>query len=373
MFKVTPPVVIFFAFPMIAEQRPVVDKAILSQPPANYTVEKVIGNGSFGVVYQAVIAATGEPVAIKKVFQDRRYKNREIQILSELAHPNVVKLKHAFYTPGEKPDDLYLNVVMEYLSDTVYRVIKSYVKAKQFVPPLVVKLYTYQLCRGLSYLHSLGIAHRDIKPQNLLVSTESHVLKICDFGSAKRLVPGEPNVAYICSRYYRPPELILGATDYTFVLDTWSMGCVMGEMLLGRPLFPGESGVDQLVEIIKILGTPTKEQLLAMVPTLTEFNFPQVRNTTLAKAFRGCRGVEDLAIEFLAEVLRYEPKTRIGLIDALAHPYFDELRTEGLKLPAMDTLVPDYLFNFTKEEEGRFGSSRLARIIPKFYRSASPV
>lgn len=246
-------------------------------------------------------------------------------------------------------------------------------KATAFLPRIIYESIITQLAVALRHCHSLGIAHRDIKPQNLLVSTESHVLKICDFGSAKRLVPGEPNVAYICSRYYRPPELILGATDYTFVLDTWSMGCVMGEMLLGRPLFPGESGVDQLVEIIKILGTPTKEQLLAMVPTLTEFNFPQVRNTTLAKAFRGCRGVEDLAIEFLAEVLRYEPKTRIGLIDALAHPYFDELRTEGLKLPAMDTLVPDYLFNFTKEEEGRFGSSRLARIIPKFYRSASPV
>ena len=353
---------------VVTDNRPSVEKGILSEAPANYTVEKVIGNGSFGVVYQAVIVGTGEPVAIKKVFQDRRYKNREIQILSELSHPNIVELKHAFYTPGEKPDDLYLNVVMEYLSETVYRVIKSYVKAKQFVPSLIVKLYTYQLCRGLSYLHSIGIAHRDIKPQNLLVSTDTHVLKICDFGSAKRLVPGEPNVAYICSRYYRPPELILGATDYTSVLDTWSMGCVMGELLLGRPLFPGESGVDQLVEIIKVLGTPSKEQLLTMVPTLTEFNFPQVRSTTLAKVFRGCKGSDDQATEFLGEVLKYEPKTRIELLDCLAHSYFDELRMPGLLLPATTAPVPDFLFNFTKEEVSRLGPHRMNKTVPKWYK-----
>jgi serine/threonine protein kinase len=92
-----------------------------------------------------------------------------------------------------------------------------------------------------------------------LVEPNNLVLKICDFGSAKRLVKGEPNVAYICSRYYRAPELIFGATDYSTAIDVWSIGCVIAEMLLGEPLFPGESATDQLVEIIKILGTPTAE------------------------------------------------------------------------------------------------------------------
>lgn len=84
-------------------------------------------------------------------------------------------------------------------------------------------------------------------------------MKVCDFGSAKKLIKGEPNVSYICSRYYRAPELIFGATEYTNAIDVWSMGCVIAEMVLGEPLFPGESAVDQLVEIIKILGTPTLE------------------------------------------------------------------------------------------------------------------
>lgn len=93
-------------------------------------------------------------------------------------------------------------------------------------------------------MHALGICHRDIKPQNLLVDSNNHVLKVCDFGSAKRLIKGEVNVSYICSRYYRAPELIFGATEYTNSIDVWSVGCVMAELLLGQPLFPGDSGVD---------------------------------------------------------------------------------------------------------------------------------
>ena len=92
------------------------------------------------------------------------------------------------------------------------------------VPNLLVKLYSYQLLRSIAYIHAKGICHRDIKPQNILVDTGSHILKLCDFGSAKQLISGEPNVSYICSRYYRAPELIFGATDYTTNIDVWSAG-----------------------------------------------------------------------------------------------------------------------------------------------------
>ena len=129
------------------------------------------------------------------------------------------------------------------------------------VPNLIVKMYAYQLLRAISYIHALGICHRDIKPQNVLVDPENHILKLCDFGSAKQLIAGEPNVSYICSRYYRAPELIFGNADYSCSIDVWSVGCVIAELMLGQPIFPGESGVDQLVEIIKILGTPNKENI----------------------------------------------------------------------------------------------------------------
>lgn len=223
-------------------------------------------------------------VAIKKVLQDKRFKNRELQIMKMQSHPNVVQLKHYFYTTSDK-DEVYLNLVLEFVPDTVYRISKHYFKAGQRMPLLLVKLYTYQLCRSLAYIHSMGVCHRDIKPQNLLVNTQTHQLKLCDFGSAKMLVRGEPNISYICSRYYRAPELIFGATDYTTAIDIWSVGCVMGEMLLGQPLFPGESGVDQLVEIIKVLGTPSRQEIHAMNPNYTEFKFPQIKAHPWTKVF----------------------------------------------------------------------------------------
>jgi serine/threonine protein kinase len=158
----------------------------------------------------------------------------------------------AINVQGEKPDELYLNLVLEYVPETVYSISRQHQKSKIALPLIYVKLYLYQLSRALSHIHALGICHRDIKPQNLLVDPANQQLKLCDFGSAKALVRGEPNVSYICSRYYRAPELIFGSTDYSTAIDVWSQGCVGAELLLGQPLFPGDSGVDQLVEIIKV-------------------------------------------------------------------------------------------------------------------------
>ena len=111
--------------------------------------------------------------------------------------------------------EVYLNLILEYVPENLYRCSRSYSKVKQQMPMLEVKLYMYQCLRSLAYIHSMGICHRDIKPQNLLLDPARGILKLCDFGSAKILVKGEPNVSYICSRYYRAPELIFGATDYT--------------------------------------------------------------------------------------------------------------------------------------------------------------
>ena len=136
----------------------------------------------------------------------------------------------------------------------------------------------------------MGICHRDIKPQNLLYNPMTCVLKLCDFGSAKILVEGEPNVSYICSRYYRAPELIFGATNYTTQIDVWSAGCVMAELLLLQPLFPGATGIDQLVEIIKILGTPSKDQIRTMNPNYVEHKFPFIKPHPFKKVGPGTIG-----------------------------------------------------------------------------------
>uniref|UniRef100_A0A336MAE5 CSON014301 protein n=1 Tax=Culicoides sonorensis TaxID=179676 RepID=A0A336MAE5_CULSO len=326
----------------------------------SYTDTKIIGNGSFGVVFQAKLCDTGELVAIKKVLQDKRFKNRELQIMRRLEHCNIVKLKYFFYSSGEKKDEVYLNLVLEYIPETVYKVARQYAKNKQTIPINFIRLYMYQLFRSLAYIHSLGICHRDIKPQNLLLDPESAVLKLCDFGSAKQLLHGEPNVSYICSRYYRAPELIFGAINYTTKIDVWSAGCVLAELLLGQPIFPGDSGVDQLVEIIKVLGTPTRDQIKEMNPNYTEFKFPQIKSHPWQKVFRARTPPE--AIALVSRLLEYTPGARITPLQACAHPFFNELREGNKTLPNGREFPP--LFNFTEQElaiQPSLNSSLLAR------------
>ncbi len=345
-----------------------------------YKTIKVVGNGSFGVVFQARCVETDEIVAIKKVLQDRRFKNRELQIIRKLDHPNVVQLKHCFYSSGGPPplasspsgsskpptnktssssahngnaDDLYLNLVLEYVPDTVYKINKHYVRSNERMPIFLVKLYVYQMLRSLAHIHCQGICHRDIKPQNLLVDVQTHALKLCDFGSAKILRPEESNISYICSRYYRAPELIFGAANYTPLIDVWSLGCVFAELILGKPLFPGESGIDQLVEIIKVLGTPSKQEIFAMNPHYTDFKFPFINPSPWAKVFSANKKACPDTIDLLSKMLVYDPVKRITAGDALAHPFFDSLfepgvtLSDGLPLPPLTNWVDGELDGFT--------------------------
>ncbi|KAI8024024.1 Shaggy-related protein kinase kappa [Camellia lanceoleosa] len=342
----------------------------------SYITEHVVGTGSFGVVYQAKCRETGEIVAIKKVLQDKHYKNRELQIMQMLDHPNVVSLKHCFFSTTDK-EELYLNLVLEFVPETVNRIARQYSRINQRMPLIYVKLYTYQICRGLAYMHNcIGICHRDIKPQNLLVNPHSHQLKLCDFGSAKVLVKGEPNVSYICSRYYRAPELIFGATEYTTAIDIWSTGCVMAELLLGQPLFPGESGVDQLVEIIKVLGTPTREEIKCMNPNYTEFKFPQIKAHPCHKTYDLLQFVDYMqvfqkhlppeAVDLVCRFFQYSPNLRCTALEACIHPFFDELRDPNTRLPNGRPLPP--LFNFKAQELSGIPSETLRRLVPEHAR-----
>ncbi|GBL48076.1 glycogen synthase kinase 3 [Candidozyma auris] len=306
-----------------------------------YTKSQMVGHGSFGVVFQTQLLPSNEIAAIKQVLQDKRFKNRELQIMKLVHHRNVVDLRYYFYTNNDK-NELFLNLILEFVPETLYKASHYYVSKRLSMPSLEVKLYTYQMFRALNYIHSQGICHRDIKPQNLLIDPETGVLKLCDFGSAKILNPSEPNVSYICSRYYRAPELIFGATNYTTKIDVWSAGCVMAELIFGQPLFPGESGVDQLVEIIKILGTPTREQIKNMNPNYTEYKFPSIKPVPLSKIFR--KNSAD-CVQFIMKILEYSPIDRISCIEALADPYFDELREESTKLPNYRKLFSQQIYS----------------------------
>ena len=130
---------------------------------ATYLIERIIGNGSFGVVLQARTEGTSEVVAIKRVLQDKRYKNRELQMMKMFRHPNIVELKNSFYSSGTKEDEVFLHLVMEFLPETIYKTGRDFIKKKQQMPLILIKLFMFQLCRALGYMHSLGACHRDIK------------------------------------------------------------------------------------------------------------------------------------------------------------------------------------------------------------------
>lgn len=232
---------------------------------------------------------------------------------------------------------------MDYVPDNAHKVVKDYKAKKEPVPIILAQLYGYQLLRAIAYIHALGICHRDIKPQNLLIDSKTHVARLCDFGSAKKLTRSEPSIAYICSRYYRAPELIFGATDYTNAIDVWSAGCVIAEFLLGEPLFPGDSNTDQLVEIIKVLGTPTRQEIKAMNGSYCSYKFPQIKAYPWHTVFP--KHVPDTAVAFVKSLLIYHPAKRPLPAKALLHPFFDDLRKESTRLPGGEKL-PE-LFGFT--------------------------
>eukprot|EP00331_Platyophrya_macrostoma_P018805 CAMPEP_0176474884 /NCGR_PEP_ID=MMETSP0127-20121128/43291_1 /TAXON_ID=938130 /ORGANISM="Platyophrya macrostoma, Strain WH" /LENGTH=356 /DNA_ID=CAMNT_0017870403 /DNA_START=187 /DNA_END=1257 /DNA_ORIENTATION=+ len=330
-----------------------------------YVDFRAVGQGTFGTVMLARDAASGEPVAIKKVIQDPRFKNRELQIMKLLSHPNVVLLKNYYYVNGDtKPEDIYLNVVMEYVPDTLHRCCRNYVRARQYTPMILVKLFMFQLLRSIAYLHlpTVNVCHRDIKPHNVLVNAETGVLKICDFGSAKQLT-NEPNVAYICSRYYRAPELIFGNQYYTTSVDIWSVGCIFAEMMIGEPIFRGENSMGQLVEIIKVLGTPTKEQLDQLnKKSASEPRLAQIRPKPWSKVFPEHVPVE--AHDLIAKLLAFVPTERVKPFEALLHPFFAELHDPNARLPNGQPLPPS-LFAFTAEEKQYMTPQQIAAVCKK--------
>lgn len=322
---------------------------------------KIIGQGTFGVVYKAQQKADEKVVAIKKVFQDPKYSNREFKVVVELDHPNCIKVHKYFFSRNqENPEELYLNLVMDYIPDTLYKILRFYFKKNYVFPAALGKIYSYQMFRALAYIHSLSICHRDIKPQNILVDINNHRLVICDFGSAKQLRPGETSVAYICSRYYRAPELILGEECYGCEIDIWSIGCVIAEMFIGEPLFCGKNSKDQFIKIMNVLGTPSDAEVASMCASVNA-NLGQTKGVGLKKRFKN---PDPQFIDLLSKVLTYNPKKRIKPFEALAHPYFDDLRSQ--KLTINGRAVTD-LFDFREAEIGAY-QALAAKITPSWYR-----
>ena len=209
-------------------------------------------------VYIATHEKTGERAALKKIKLECEDEGvpgttlREVSLLKELHHPNVVQLKDVFYMPQESK--LYL--CFEYCDFDL----KKYMKSLQYkLSGECIKSFTYQMLNGLSWCHSHRIFHRDLKPQNVLVDPKQGTLKLADFGLARAFtVPLRTYTHEVVTLWYRAPEILLGGKQYSVPVDIWSVGTIIPEMVTGQPLFPGDSEIDELFKIFRLLGTPNE-------------------------------------------------------------------------------------------------------------------
>lgn len=255
------------------------DKYLLKK----YDVLKLLGKGAYGIVWKVVDKESGRTLALKKCFDafqnatDAQRTFREIMFLQELnGHENIVRLMNVLKASNHH--DLY--VIFDFMSTDLQHVING-----NMLQPIHIEYITYQILKALKYVHSGGVLHRDLKPANVLMSPNCHV-RLCDFGLARTSAPttssssaesggrrgaesstGALFTDYVATRWYRAPELLLGASLYSEGVDMWSLGCILGEMYAGKPILRGRSTIDQLQKILELTGRPSDQDLKPIAST----------------------------------------------------------------------------------------------------------
>ncbi|TGZ56404.1 Cell division protein kinase 2 [Temnothorax longispinosus] len=283
----------------------------------NFVKIEKIGEGTYGVVYKARDKLTGKLVALKKIRLETEREGvpstaiREISLLKDLAHPNIIQLFDV--VDGDK----HLYLVFEFLQQDLKKLLDS---VKGGLEPALVKSYLCQLLKAISFCHLRCILHRDLKPQNLLIDREGHI-KLADFGLARMIgVPVRTYTHEVVTLWYRAPEVLLGTKLYTCALDIWSLGCIFAEMATRRALFPGDSEIDQLFRIFRMLGTPD-ETIWPGVSQLPDYTsrFPRWEVADIGDVLPA---FDDDAKDLLSKMLTYDPNQRITAKKGLTHPYF---------------------------------------------------
>lgn len=284
-----------------------------------------IGEGTYGVVYKSRDRMTQEFLALKKIRLENDDEGvpstaiREISLLKEITHPNVVKLKDIVHT------DLKLYLVFEFIEQDLKRHLDSFGGQ---LPGATVKNYMYQILNGLVWCHSHRVLHRDLKPQNILIDRHS-VIKLADFGLARAFgLPINTLTHEVVTLWYRAPEILLGCKQYSAPVDMWSVGCIFAELTNKKPFFMGDSEIDQLFKIFRVLGTPNEDTFPGVTSLeYYKYSFPKWKSTNLALL---APNLCDKGVDLLSRMISYDPSRRIHARDALKHPYFDDLDISGL-------------------------------------------
>ncbi|KAG1782196.1 kinase-like domain-containing protein [Suillus placidus] len=283
-------------------------------------IEKV-GEGTYGVVYKARDVTTNQIVALKKIRLEAEDEGvpstaiREISLLKELKDDNIVRLLDIVHAEQK----LYL--VFEFLDVDLKRYMENANTSGTPIAIGIIKRFTHQLNAGLLYCHSHRILHRDLKPQNLLIDKKNN-LKLADFGLARAFgIPMRTYTHEVVTLWYRAPEVLLGSRHYSTAIDMWSVGCIFAEMVMrGSPLFPGDSEIDQIFKIFRILGTPSEETWpgVTQLPDYKD-TFPRWSKQELKSVVPN---LDEQGLDLLAHTLTYDTAKRISAKRALNHPYF---------------------------------------------------
>ena len=292
--------------------------------------DATIGEGAYGVVYKALDKQTQKYVAMKKIrleVEDDGIPHtalREISLLKQLDHVNIVKLE------GKVWDDSRLYLVFTLIDTDLKTFMTNY---PNDLDTNLIRSYTSQILEGLAYIHSRGVMHRDLKPQNILI-TKDGGLKLADFGLARLFTPNlKPLTIEVVTRWYRAPEILLGCNTYSSSIDLWSTACIIAEMFMKKALFPGDNEIDQLHRIFRILGTPTESlwKGLYCLPYWRN-NFPDWPKTWLPKILHLENEFDGgyMIIDLLEKMFVYEYESRISAVDALKHKWIRHVESNKL-------------------------------------------
>mmetsp|Transcript_62073 Transcript_62073/g.133500 ORF Transcript_62073/g.133500 Transcript_62073/m.133500 type:complete len:409 (-) Transcript_62073:130-1356(-) len=294
-----------------------------------YKITEPMSHGAYGMVCSAEDQGLQEKVAVKKiegVFEHitiTKRTLRELRILRHLQHENLLQVKNIFLT-GTKSDFEEIYVVSELMETDL----ASTVRSSQALTDDHCQFFLYQILRGMKYVHSAQVIHRDLKPRNLLVNSNCD-LKICDFGLARVQFSDKewlcPMTEYVCTRWYRAPEVLCSWTDYSGAIDIWSIGCIFAEMHMRQPLYPGHNTQHQLDLIIHVLGSPEGEELMK-IPNEKCRKFIKTLPHTPGQPFSSVfADMSETAQDLLASMLRWDSERRVTVAEAIQHEYLEKL------------------------------------------------